>query len=70
MTDTPRYGYASVESLVFEFVKASYLIPKDHSAYTDIRQLVEGKRRFFLPLSGHRAKKNLMQKTCLPLRHC
>lgn len=57
MTHTPRYGYSSVESLVFAFVKASYLIPKDHSAYTDIRQLAEGKRRFFSSLERSRGEK-------------
>lgn len=57
MSPPPRYGYASVESLVLAFVKASYLIPKDHSAYTDIRQLAEGKRRFFSSLERAQGEK-------------
>jgi len=59
MTPPPLYGYATVESLVLAFVKASYLIPKDHSAYTDIRQLAEGKRRFYAGLDmQQRGKKS------------
>jgi len=59
MTRYPRYGYAAVESLVFAFAKASYLIPKEHPAYTDIRQLAEGKRRFYAALEReHREKKS------------
>ncbi|WGG48899.1 hypothetical protein [Rugamonas sp. DEMB1] len=54
MTTYPSYGYAAVESLVLAFVQASYLIPKDHPAYTDIRQLAEGKRRFFASLERER----------------
>lgn len=50
MTTYPSYGYAAVESLVLAFVQASYLIPKNHHAYTDIRQLAEGKRRFYASL--------------------
>lgn len=57
MTDYPQYGYAAVETLVLAFVKASYLIPKDHSAYTDIRQLAEGKRRFYAWLDMQREGK-------------
>lgn len=57
MTHPPRYGYATVESLVLAFVKASYLIPKDHSAYTDIRQLAEGKRRFYAWLDMQQGEK-------------
>jgi hypothetical protein len=57
MTPTPRYGYPTVESLVFAFVKASYLIPKDHSAYTDMRQLADGKRRFFASLDTQQGEK-------------
>jgi hypothetical protein len=59
MTPYPRYGYPAVESLVFAFAKASYLIPKEHPAYTDIRQLAEGKRRFYAALERqHREKKS------------
>jgi hypothetical protein len=59
MTLYPRYGYPAVETLVFAFAKASYLIPKEHLAYTDIRQLAEGKRRFYAALEReHREKKS------------
>lgn len=59
MTTFPSYGYAAVESLVLAFVQASYLIPKDHPAYTDIRQLAEGKRRFYSSLErGFDGKKS------------
>lgn len=54
MNTYPSYGYAAVESLVLAFVQASYLIPKDHPAYTDIRQLAEGKRRFYASLERER----------------
>lgn len=47
MTEYPQYGYPAVETLVLSFVQASFLIPKEHPAYTDIRQLAEGKRRFY-----------------------
>ena len=57
MTTYPSYGYAAVETLVLAFVQASYLIPKDHSAYTDIRQLAEGKRRFYAMLERGRVEK-------------
>jgi hypothetical protein len=57
MTRYPRYGYAAVESLVFAFAKASYLIPKEHPAYTDIRQLAEGKRRFYAALEREQREK-------------
>ena len=57
MTTYPSYGYAAVETLVLAFVQASYLIPKDHPAYTDIRQLAKGKRRFYGSLERGRSKK-------------
>lgn len=52
MTNTQRYGYPSVESLVFAFVKASHLFASDHPAYTDVRQLAAGKRRLYSSLGG------------------
>lgn len=59
MTTFPSYGYAAVESPVLAFVQASYLIPKDHPAYTDMRQLAEGKRRFYSSLKrGFDGKKS------------
>lgn len=57
MKENPQYGYPPVETLVLAFVKASYLIPKDHEAYTDIRQLAEGKRRFYASLGKERTEK-------------
>lgn len=42
-----RYGYPSVETLVFSFVKASRLIAKSNPIYSDIRQLATGKRRLY-----------------------
>ncbi|CUI04502.1 hypothetical protein BN2497_3781 [Janthinobacterium sp. CG23_2] len=57
MTTYPSYGYLPVESLVLAFVQASSLIPKDHPAYTDIRQLAEGKRRFYAWLERERTGK-------------
>jgi hypothetical protein len=42
-----RYGYPSVETLVFSFVKASRLIAKTSPLYADIRQLATGKRRLY-----------------------
>lgn len=41
------YGYPSVESLVFAFVKASRLVPKSSPIYTDVRELTTGKRRLY-----------------------
>lgn len=41
------YGYPSVETLVFAFVKASRLVSKTHPLYSDIRQLATGKRRLY-----------------------
>jgi len=41
------YGYPSVESLVFAFVKASRLVPKSSPLYTDVRELATGKRRLY-----------------------
>ncbi len=41
------YGYPSVESLVFAFVKASRLVPKKSPLYTDVRELSSGKRRLY-----------------------
>jgi hypothetical protein len=57
MTPYPRYGYPAVESLVFAFAKASYLISKEHPAYTDIRQLAVGKRRFYAALEREQREK-------------
>lgn len=62
MNTYPSYGYAAVESLVLAFVQASYLIPKDHPAYTDIRQLAEGKRRFYASLERERDGKKSNSK--------
>lgn len=62
MTTYPSYGYAAVESLVLSFVQASYLIPKEHPAYTDIRQLAEGKRRFYASLERGRVGKKSNSK--------
>lgn len=62
MTTYPNYGYASVESLVSAFVQASYLISKDHPAYTDIRQLAEGKRRLYGSLEPGRVGKKSNSK--------
>lgn len=42
-----KYGYPSVETLVFAFVKASSLIGKNHPLYSDIKQLANGKRRLY-----------------------
>lgn len=53
MTKVPLYGYPSVESLVFAFVKASQLFASDHPAYTDVRQLAAGKRRLYASLGNH-----------------
>jgi len=44
---TTKYGYPSVETLVFSFVKASSLIGKNHPLYSDIKQLASGKRRLY-----------------------
>lgn len=41
------YGYPSVETLVFAFVKASKLVAKADPLYSDVRQLATGKRRFY-----------------------
>lgn len=41
------YGYPSVESLVFAFVKASRLVPRSSSLYTDIKELTKGSRRLY-----------------------
>jgi|GEM_PF-4726657 len=41
------YGYPSVETLVFTFVKASKLIAKTDPMYSDVRQLATGKRRLY-----------------------
>lgn len=57
MTKYPQYGYPAVETLVLSFVQASFLIPKEHPAYTDIRQLAEGKRRFYAWLEKRRVGK-------------
>jgi transcriptional regulator with XRE-family HTH domain len=54
----PQYGYPSVESLVFTFIKASHLAPKSSSVYTDVRELVKGKRRFFAEISPGERKEN------------
>lgn len=58
MTTIPRYGYPSVESLVFAFVKASHLFASDHPAYTDVRQLAAGKRRLYSSLGGQEPAKS------------
>ncbi|MFC7289530.1 hypothetical protein ACFQPC_15895 [Herminiimonas glaciei] len=41
------WGYPSVESLIFGFIKASQLVPKESKLYTDVKQLRDGKRRLF-----------------------
>ena len=46
-TAKKSYGYPSVESLVFAFVKASRLVPKSNSLYTSVRELTTGKRRLY-----------------------
>lgn len=62
MTEYPQYGYPAVETLVLSFVQASFLIPKEHPAYTDIRQLAEGKRRFYAWLEKRRVGKKTNAK--------
>ncbi|WP_050464374.1 helix-turn-helix domain-containing protein [Herbaspirillum autotrophicum] len=41
------WGYPSVESLIFGFIKVSQLVPKESTLYSDVKQLSDGRRRLF-----------------------